>query len=100
MLAREPGDPPRADLAAIGDESAQHGQVLVVDLLDVDPRVLARPHPIGRPTPPPGRAGALTRRHQLLFLFSITHARRPKAARARMIATALRLEGDVLVGGG
>ena len=63
MAAREPGDPARADLAAVGDEPPQRVQVLVVDVLDVDPGVLARPEAIAeaaataRARPAPGSAG-------------------------------------------
>src|SRR2546421_453438 len=36
------GDPPRADLAALGDEATQGRDVLVVDLIDVITTVRAR----------------------------------------------------------
>src|SRR5688572_10157186 len=35
VAAAGAGDPPRADLPALGDELAQRGDVLVVDLLDL-----------------------------------------------------------------
>src|SRR4051794_9904385 len=42
MAAAGAGDPPRADLAALGDELAQRRDVLVVDELDLVAAVLAR----------------------------------------------------------
>src|SRR4051812_42058882 len=41
MTTGKAGDATRADLAAIGDEAADQGQILVVDLLDRKLRVLA-----------------------------------------------------------
>src|SRR5581483_8720882 len=64
VAAREARDPPRAQLAAVGDEAAQRGQVLVVDLLDVDARVLARARPLGAAAPARGcLLGALMTGH-------------------------------------
>ena len=65
MATREARDPARADLAAVGDEAPQGAQVLVVDPLDVDPGVLARPEAVRAtrpPAPSTGRAGAPHRR--------------------------------------
>src|ERR1039457_4948315 len=41
MAPARPGDPPRADLALLGDELAQRRDVLVVDLLNLVTAVLA-----------------------------------------------------------
>src|SRR5687768_1412949 len=41
MPARKARDAARADLAAIGDEAPDRGQILVVDVIDRDLRVLA-----------------------------------------------------------
>jgi hypothetical protein len=42
MAAAGAGNPPRADLAALGNEPAQHREVLVVDLIDLLPAVRTR----------------------------------------------------------
>ena len=42
MAAARSRDPPRADLAALGDEPAQRRNVLVVDPVDLVPAVRAR----------------------------------------------------------
>jgi hypothetical protein len=41
MAPARAGDPPRADLALLGDELVQGGYVLIVDLLDLVTAVLA-----------------------------------------------------------
>src|SRR5438270_1527576 len=50
VTAARAGDPPRADLALLGDELAQRRDVLVVDLLDFVAAVLARLSPAARRT--------------------------------------------------
>src|SRR5215211_502112 len=62
MAARQPRDPARADLAAVGDEAPQGREVLVVDLLDVDAGVLAGAEAVraaraSAPCPRPARSG-------------------------------------------
>src|SRR5215213_1697768 len=52
VAAGEPGDPAGADLAAVGDEALERVQVLVVDVVDVDPRVLARAEAVARAAAP------------------------------------------------
>src|SRR5215216_2429941 len=52
VLAGEPGDAAGPGLAPVRDEPPQEVEVLVVDLLDVDPRVLSRPPTIGEAASP------------------------------------------------
>ncbi len=42
MATTRAGDPPRADLAPLGDEPTQGGEVLVVDLIDLVAAIGAR----------------------------------------------------------
>src|SRR4051794_30705230 len=101
MAPGKPRDAPGADLAAVGDEAADRPQVLVVDRLDVDPRVLARAEPVRSAGTPATGAGCARARgrswpspgHQpfSLLLASVmpSYARRPSSgggARVRMIA--------------
>ena len=104
MAAREAGDAARADLAAIGDEAPHRVEVLVVDVLDVDARVLARPVAV-RERPRrrlPGAVGAglallalAIRRRVMIAGSGPAHER---GAGRRSIRVSRRLEGDVVLG--
>ena len=85
MPTARSGDPPRADLAAIGDESAQHGHVLVVHLLHLVPAVRTR-LAAGRSRP----ALAVAPAHRSSAL--LCHGVQPS-----VIVGKLPLEGDVVV---
>src|SRR3954454_4694741 len=52
VLPGKAGDAPGPGLASIRDEAAQQAQVLVVDVIDADPRVLARATAIGQAAAP------------------------------------------------
>jgi hypothetical protein len=59
VLPGEAGDAAGPGLAAVRDEAAQQAEVLVVDLLDRDARVLARATAIGQSTASAAAGGCL-----------------------------------------
>src|SRR4051812_32265557 len=87
VLAGEAGDSAGPGLATVRDEAAGQGEGLVVDRLDVEPRVLPRPPAIAQ------SAASTATRRGLLSLLS-------RHEGARMVATAMERrsqERDVVV---